>query len=119
MAEFQEVIRQARRMCEYYEGFCAGCMFDNVGCLKSLDFSKASEQEIDEFENELIEWAEYHDKGKQNKFSITEEYSTNYNPQNMCELAKHFNNLREEECIELLKNALKGEIIESEMIKNG
>lgn len=65
MAEFTEVMRQAKRMCEYYEdGRCRECPLsrDNTKCGHSLciEISSISAEEAAEIEHAVMSWAAEH-----------------------------------------------------------
>lgn len=58
MAEFQEVIRQARRMCERYSSTCEDCpLSDSDYCVISIDLA---EFDTCEFESKIMQWAAEH-----------------------------------------------------------
>lgn len=65
MAEFTEVMKQAKRMCEYYEdGRCRECPLsrDNTKCGHSLciEISSISAEEAAEIEHAVMSWAAEH-----------------------------------------------------------
>lgn len=65
MAEFTEVLKQAKRMCEYYEdGRCRECPLsrDNTKCGHSLciEISSISAEEAAEIEHAVMSWAAEH-----------------------------------------------------------
>lgn len=71
MAEFIEIMRQATRMCEYYEGsWNRGCMQcplsrDNARCGHSLclDIGSINDEKAAEIEQVVVDWSSRHHFG--------------------------------------------------------
>lgn len=57
MAEFQDVIRQAQRLCDYFNQNCENCERKYRTCIVSLPKEKTG---IEMFEREILKWAEEH-----------------------------------------------------------
>ena len=55
MAEFQEVMKQFKRMCEHADSGCSGCAFQGSDCSMS-----ALVNNIEEAESLIMQWAAEH-----------------------------------------------------------
>ena len=55
MAEFQEVIRQFKRICDAAEGYCSKCGIGDISC-SMVDIVNNT----NEFEKRVMEWAALH-----------------------------------------------------------
>ena len=61
MAEFSEVMRQARRMCEADESWCSKCdVHENRCCVYSFLPKEYDTQKLQEFERIVMQWAAEH-----------------------------------------------------------
>ena len=60
MAEFTEVMRQARRMCESFsDGHCSECPIGNADVLE-CGITVTSEMDCEEVERRIMQWAKEH-----------------------------------------------------------
>ena len=79
MAEFTEVMKQAKRMCEYYEdSTCIECPLsrDNTKCGHSLciEISSISAEEAAEIEPAVMAWAAAHPEPRYPTYPTWEEW---------------------------------------------